>query len=35
MLAAEERDLEACLEEALEAWFRHRQMGVEGGFQGS
>ncbi|MGH7350806.1 MAG: hypothetical protein ACREI5_05405 [Candidatus Methylomirabilales bacterium] len=35
MLAEEERDLEGCLEEALEAWLRHRQMGAEGNFPGS
>ena len=35
MLAEEERDLEGCLEEALEAWLRHRQMGVKGNFPGS
>ncbi len=32
MLAEEGRDLEGCLEEALEAWLRHRQMGAEGNF---
>lgn len=32
MLAEEERDLEGCLEEALEAWLRQRQMGVKGNF---
>jgi len=30
MLADEGRELDACLEEALEAWLRHRQMGAEG-----
>ena len=32
MLAEEGRELETCLEEALEAWLRHRQMGVKGNF---
>ncbi|MGH7425933.1 MAG: hypothetical protein ACREJP_07170 [Candidatus Methylomirabilales bacterium] len=32
MLAAEGRELDACLEEALEAWLRYRQMGAEGNF---
>ncbi|HET7853814.1 MAG TPA: hypothetical protein VFM04_05090 [Candidatus Methylomirabilis sp.] len=30
VLAEEGRELEACLEEALEAWLRHRQMSAEG-----
>lgn len=29
MLSEEGRELEACLEEALETWLRHRQMGAE------
>ncbi|MCI0408281.1 MAG: hypothetical protein L0191_06920 [Acidobacteria bacterium] len=29
VLAEEGRELDACLEEALEAWLRHRQMGAE------
>jgi len=30
VLAEERRELDACIEEALEAWLRHRQMSAEG-----
>ncbi len=30
VLAAEGRELDACIEEVLEAWLRHRQMSAEG-----